>query len=103
MPGTQLVLHCGAKEVSRTELATVEAPPPTKTWFPIRHSDVLDAVLETVDQTGLGVERMRLALSRQPAHGTVGIRGCRVDKKTAHPIAHIKTLAQRRAGVPTIQ
>jgi hypothetical protein len=27
MSGTQLVLHCGAKEVSREELATVEAPP----------------------------------------------------------------------------
>jgi hypothetical protein len=67
MHGTQLVLHCGAKEVSREELATVEAPPPTKTWFPIKHSDVLDAVLETVDQTGFGVERMRLALSRQGA------------------------------------
>src|SRR5205085_10420627 len=63
----QLVLHCGAKEVSRAELAAVEAPPPTKTWFPIKHSDVLDAVLETVDQTGFGVERMRLALSRQGA------------------------------------
>src|ERR1700745_3184185 len=63
MPGTQLVLHCGAKEVSREELATVEAPPPTRTWFPIKHSDVLDAVLETVDQTGFAVEKMRLGAS----------------------------------------
>jgi hypothetical protein len=76
MPGTQLVLHCGAKEVSREELATVEAPPPTKTWFPIKHSDVLDAVLETVDQTGFSVEKMRLALSRQGAQffGTLDLR-----------------------------
>jgi hypothetical protein len=76
MPGTQLVLHCGAKEVSREELATVEAPPPTKTWFPIKHSDVLDAVLETVDQTGFAVENMRLALSRQGAQffGTLDLR-----------------------------
>ena len=76
MPGTQLVLHCGAKEVSREELATVEAPPPTKTWFPIKHSDVLDAVLETVDQTGFVVEKMRLALSRQGAQffGTLDLR-----------------------------
>jgi hypothetical protein len=77
MPGTQLVLHCGAKEVfSREELATVEAPPPTKTWFPIKHSDVLDAMLETVDQTGFAVEKMRLALSRQGAQffGTLDLR-----------------------------
>ena len=76
MPGTQLVLHCGAKEVSRNELATVEAPPPTRTWYPIKHSDVLDAVLETVDQTGFAVEKMRLALSRQGAQffGTLDLR-----------------------------
>jgi hypothetical protein len=76
VPGTQFVLHCGAKEVSRGELATVEAPPPTRTWFPIKHSDVLDAVLETVDQTGFAVEKMRLALSRQRAQffGTLDLR-----------------------------
>jgi hypothetical protein len=76
MPGTQLVLHCGAKEVSREELATVEAPPPTRTWYPIKHADVLDAVLETVDQTGFAVEKMRLALSRQGAQffGTLDLR-----------------------------
>lgn len=76
MPGTQLVLHCGAKEVSREQLTTVEAPPPTKTWYPIKHSDVLDAVLETVDQTGFAVEKMRLALSRQGAQffGTLDLR-----------------------------
>jgi hypothetical protein len=76
MPGTQLMLHCGAKEVSRSELATVEAPPPTRTWFPIKHSDVLDAVLETVDQTGFAIEKMRLALSRQGAQffGTLDLR-----------------------------
>jgi hypothetical protein len=70
------MLHCGAKEVSRSELATVEAPPPTRTWFPIKHSDVLDAVLETVDQTGFAVEKMRLALSRQGAQffGTLDLR-----------------------------
>jgi hypothetical protein len=70
------MLHCGAKEVSRQELATVEAPSPTTTWYPIKHSDVLDAVLETVDQTGFAVEKMRLALSRQGAQffGTLDLR-----------------------------
>jgi hypothetical protein len=76
MPGTQLVLHCGATEVSREELATVEAPPPTTTWFPIKHSDVLDAVLETVDQASFAVEKMRLAVSRHGAQffGTLDLR-----------------------------
>src|SRR6185437_4182056 len=76
MPGTQLVLHCGAQECSREHLKTVEPPPSTRTWYPIKHSDVLDAVLETVDLTGFAVERMRLALSRHGAQffGTLDLR-----------------------------
>lgn len=76
MPGAQLVLHAGARECTRGELASVEAPSPTKTWFPIKHSDVLDAVLETVDVSGFAVEKMRLALSRHDAQffGTLDLR-----------------------------
>ena len=97
MPGTQLVLHCGAKEVSRTELATVEAPPPTKTWFPIRHSDVLDAVLETVDQTGFGVER-----SASPENQVAAMRpyGPSVGAYRATIGSTAKSSATVRSSVP---
>jgi hypothetical protein len=76
MPSTQLVLHCGATEISRAQLASVQAPPNSATWFPIKHSDVLDAVLETVDQSGFAVEKMRLAVSRHGAQffGTLDLR-----------------------------
>ncbi len=76
MPGAQLVLHVGARECSREDLALVNAPPPTRTWFPIKHSDVLDAVLETVGQSGFAVEKMRSALSRHGAQffGTLDLR-----------------------------
>src|SRR6202022_4046804 len=33
-----LIAHCGARIVSRQELDTIDAPAPTKTWFPVRHS-----------------------------------------------------------------
>lgn len=84
MPDSRLVLHCGAREVIRDELALVEAPPPTRTWFPIKHADVLDAVLETVEQTGFAVERMRLALSRHDAQffGTLDLRSPIADGVT---------------------
>jgi len=44
MSTTTLVTHCGAREVSREELDRIEAPPPTQTWFPVRHSTVVESV-----------------------------------------------------------
>ena len=44
---SQLILHRGARPVERAELDQVEAPPPTGTWFPLRHSQVLSTVEET--------------------------------------------------------
>ena len=37
------MLHRGARQVSRHELAAVEAPPATETWYPKKHVQVLDA------------------------------------------------------------
>lgn len=58
-----LVLHCGARHVERAELDAVEAPPPTETWFPLRHSAVLDRVKTTLDGAGFSVTREVLALN----------------------------------------
>lgn len=59
-----LVLHCGAREVTIEELDQVEAPPPTTSWFPIKHSLVVDAVGSTLRDAGFGIGSMRLGLSR---------------------------------------
>ena len=45
---SQLMLHRGARLVDRAGLDLVEAPPPTDTWFPLRHSQVLTTVVETL-------------------------------------------------------
>lgn len=64
MTGKNLMLHRGARLVERAELNRVEAPPPTDTWFPLKHSAVLDAVNQTLESACFGIERMELALSR---------------------------------------
>ena len=47
-----LINHCGATVVSKEALQSIEAPESTKTWFPVRHQDVLTCVEETLDKSG---------------------------------------------------
>lgn len=64
MASTNLMLHCGAREVSREELATLPCPPPTKTWAPVGHLRVLDTAVATLGDAGYAIEKMRLGVSR---------------------------------------
>jgi len=65
--GAKLMLHCGARQVTREELDTVEAPPATNTWFPIAHRTVIDAVTGTLTDSGFVVRRAQFGLARSDA------------------------------------
>lgn len=67
MAGSALCLHHGAREVTPQELEGVPAPPPTRTWFPLRHADVLGEVHTRLQASGFRVTRQKLALSRGEA------------------------------------
>lgn len=64
---TELMLHRGARRVERTELALVNAPPPTETWFPVRHEAVLDVVEQTLAGAGFDIAKSQFALSEDNA------------------------------------
>ena len=64
MSESALVVHRGARHVTREELERVHAPPPTETWFPLSHSDVLSKTLTTLDQAGFQPRKTQHALSR---------------------------------------
>lgn len=64
---SELILHRGARHVTRDELDQVHAPPPTATWFPLAHSHVLDRTLSTLQQSGFRATKTELALSRNNA------------------------------------
>ncbi|MFO0938959.1 MAG: DUF932 domain-containing protein [Gemmataceae bacterium] len=63
MATANLMLHRGAREVSREELAHIPLPPATRSWAPVGHSRVLDTTLATLKETGFVCDKMRLALS----------------------------------------
>src|SRR5207302_10924481 len=67
MSTTTLVTHCGAREVSREELNQIEAPPPTQTWYPVRHSTVVESVSNLLQAGGFQIQKATYALSRQNA------------------------------------
>lgn len=63
MATSSLMLHCGAREVNRSELATLTCPPPTKTWAPVGHGRVLETALATLKEAGFAIQKMRLGVS----------------------------------------
>jgi len=66
---------CGEVErLSLEELAQLETPPATRTFYPIPHSRVMDMVLTTLDMLRLKVRGMDLAVARNGDRffGTLG-------------------------------
>lgn len=61
---TSLVLHKGAKQIPRSILETIDAPPPEGRWFPLKHSTVLESVCSTLEASGYRVKREQLAVGR---------------------------------------
>jgi hypothetical protein len=64
MASSNLMLHCGAREVPREELTRLPCPPPTKTWAPVGHARVLDTALVTLAEAGHTVVKARYGLSK---------------------------------------
>lgn len=67
MAESTLITHCGAREVTREDLDLVEAPPPTATWYPVKHAAVVDTVGGALAAAGFVVRSARFALARAGA------------------------------------
>lgn len=64
---TQHLMHRGAVHITRADLARIDAPAPTRTWFPLKHSTVLDRTCETLDAAGFRIDSMQLSVARAEA------------------------------------
>src|SRR5882672_9474084 len=63
MSEATLIAHCGTAKVSREELKMIAAPEGTKTFKPIPHSEVVDALVEALGFRYIGVVRDEYAVS----------------------------------------
>jgi hypothetical protein len=67
MQHANLVLHCGAHNVSREQVAATVTPPRTETWVPIPHGTILDQVQTCLTGHGLHVVSEAHGLTRDGA------------------------------------
>jgi len=64
MSNAKLMLHCGAREVTREQLDSVPCPPAEGRWRPVPHGTVLTYATQALADAGYGIEKMHLGLSR---------------------------------------
>jgi hypothetical protein len=62
-----LVLHCGAREVTREELVRVPTPAATETWFPVAHDTCVSTVQKSLVDAGFVIRQLRFGLARSDA------------------------------------
>jgi hypothetical protein len=67
MPDANLILHCGAREVTHEQLRAVPCPSPEGRWHPVPHAQVLDYALQALRDAGYELGAMSLGLSRGDA------------------------------------
>ena len=48
--GSELIIHCGGRTISREELATLEAPPPSERYRPFDFIDIVSMVEKQVNR-----------------------------------------------------
>jgi|SRR5579863_4831832 len=65
MATSTLINHKGAHIVEPAELALIKAPPPTETWFPIAHSNVLESVRNALIGAGYQIQRQQLSVAHE--------------------------------------
>lgn len=63
MSNANLMLHTGGREVEREELKQIILPPATRTWKPIGHETVLNTALDSLNESGYRVRKMKLGLA----------------------------------------
>src|SRR5437660_3472736 len=64
MSEAKLMLHCGAREVTREQLELVPCPPAEGRWRPVAHATVLTYATQALADAGYEIEKLQLGLSR---------------------------------------
>ena len=65
MEHAKLLVHRGATYVDREQLATIEPPPATPTWKPIKHAFFVDTIHDELARRNISVSDERYAVQRK--------------------------------------
>jgi hypothetical protein len=68
---SNLMCHAGARQVTLGDLEQIPTPPPTDTWFPVGHAQVVHMVMGQLERAGYGISKMNLAVTND-AHRFFG-------------------------------
>lgn len=73
----RLMLHNGGTRVTPDELASLSTPAPTRTHYPIAHSDMLEAVAKNIEHNGLQIvdEQHGISHDGDRYFGLLGVEG----------------------------
>ena len=58
----KLIAHSGAEYIDREGLKALETPPPTDTWTPIPHYDLIVALEGQLRARGIGIVKEQFAV-----------------------------------------
>lgn len=85
---TNLILHCGARAIDRSQLAEIPAPEATETWHPISHIHLVNEVERSLTASGMKIVAESFGVTDDNARmfGLLQVAGLRDMKDYAYVI-----------------
>lgn len=88
MKTSNLVLHCGARSISRDELNTIQAPAPTATWCPVPYNRLVSEVERSLAASKMRIVNEAYGVTDKNARmfGLLQVANCQDTKDYAYVI-----------------
>src|SRR6266496_2793980 len=67
----RLIAHCGAEYMDREGLKTLETPPPTESWTPIPHYDLVQALEGQLKARNITIVKEQFAIQKAKLFGVI--------------------------------
>jgi hypothetical protein len=74
-----LIVHAGGVRRTRQELATLHTPPPTPTWRPVPHSELISSLIDGLQNQGVGIARDEYATMGNQDAKLFGVMDLRIS------------------------
>ena len=88
MKVTNLILHCGARAITRQALNEIKAPEPTKSWCPVPYGRLVSEVERSLAKSNMRVisESYGVTEEKNRFFGLMQVANCQETKDYAYVI-----------------